>query len=93
MWHWQTPAIPVVAALCAALLPAPSEAAVDVHQAFEAAVTTAADPARNARLRFVADPAITPAPVAIAAPGRCDVAALGNSGFIRASLAQLEPQD
>lgn len=93
MWHWQTPAIPVVAALCAAFLPAPTEAAVDVHQAFEAAVTTAADPAWNARLRFVADPAITPALMAIAEPGRCDVAALRNSGFIRASLAQLEPQD
>jgi hypothetical protein len=93
MWHWQTPAIPVVAALCAAFLPAPADAAVDVKQAFDAAVTIAAEPAWNARLRFVADPAITPALVAFVEPGRCDVAALKNSGFIRASLAQLEPQD
>lgn len=93
MWHWQTPAIPVVAALCAAFLPAPADAAVDVNQAFDAAVTIAAEPAWNARLRFVADPAITPALVAFVEPGRCDVAALKNSGFIRASLAQLEPQD
>ena len=93
MGHWQTPAIPVVAALCAAFLPAPADAAVDLNQAFDAAVAIAAEPAWNARLRFVADPAITPALVAFVEPGRCDVAALKNSGFIRASLAQLEPQD
>jgi hypothetical protein len=93
MWHWQTPLIHVLAALAAAVVTVPAQSATDVESAFQAAVAIAADPAWNSELRFVNDPSVTPALAAFVRPGHCDVVALKNSGFIRAALAPLEPQD
>lgn len=93
MWHWQTPAIPVVAALVAVFLPAPAESATVLESAFGTVTRVVAEPAWNARLRVVADPSVTPALAVHASPGRCDVAALKDSAYIRGTLAQLEPAD
>lgn len=93
MWHWQTPAIPVIAAVLAAFLPAPAESATDIDQAFAAVVRTAADPAWQPRLRHVTDPSVTTALAAFARPAECEVAALGNSSFLHTTLAQLDPAD
>jgi hypothetical protein len=45
MWHWQTPAIPVVAALLAVFLPAPADATMQTHDAYAAAVSVVAETA------------------------------------------------
>lgn len=93
MWHWQTPAIPVIAAVMAAFLPAPAESATDVDRAFATVVRTAAEPAWQARLRHVSDPSVTPALAAFARPADCEVAILRNSSFLHTTLAQLDPED